>query len=1022
MPAHIQHTTNCNLVADLVAQITRVRHRDKFGQITIIVPNFYSSYFLHRALASHMLNLFNVRFLTTPEFVAQLLPAGNNQRTLDTYQKLELVRRAAMDIKVPNWHRHRNNRNLHRALYNTFQELEALSDAELEPLRNYSESAKAIWQAILHYRRQLQDTGTSYARAETAAELFKANPQRVERLFGKVMALAVTQTTANELPIWDAITSGYETTILCVVTGDLEGDTALCHVHQAVPHEVKNPIVNHQVPSNVYAAFSVADEMRQVVRNIVAQARQGVPLDCIAVVYASPAYAERAEQSLSAANIPTYAPFAKPFRKNSMARFALCALELFEDQHQTDLQSNTEGTVNMAAFSLGKFSNALYSAPLLNPATGKRIPVEAWAKQARDALYNAGSREWQRLENTSPDGEGVALWEFVATLTDNLQSPTRPTFAAWTDWLWALLEKYLPKPLLANVRMRQLLERIAAIDKAVALIDGIKTVSFAVFKQTFSDAVDHSYDEEISQIAGRVFVAPIATIVACNFRAVHILGMVDNFYPANITPSPLLGDELRNMLMPKANTLQTAFRKHAAERLEFLSVLQMAEFRCLYWPAYSSDSSNKKPPANWFIEGVGQASGKHNLSGSEVMKMSVPEIKPIDLVPQLAEIQLATSPEERGIALACAWRSRGNEANTHYAALSSVLSQGLRALTDRANKKEFTRHDGYAPPRSNNQQKERPYSPTQLEEYAICPFRFFLKRVLRINEPQDALMQLGIANTDKGELIHKILEHAVIQIIAQKGKQLDLVTWQENLRRIAEQKFTTAERTSFVGLPEMWRLERERIIYALDMWLEYTFEHFKTWRPIATEKSFGYGQSETEVIQFSLANGKQITLRGKIDRIDTTAEGTKLMAIDYKTGKVPSASKGKSTEQGGALQQGEALQLPLYAHGIKQVYSTDKLVKAMYWGVNLDNPGPGTPIDLEALDDELKATVSVLIDGIAGGKFPANPGKSGKNCHSCSYKLACPKSSQSREKNWNNKNNTDALRSYRILKQGASNG
>jgi DNA helicase II / ATP-dependent DNA helicase PcrA len=111
---------------------------------------------------------------------------------------------------------------------------------------------------------------------------------------------------------------------------------------------------------------------------------------------------------------------------------------------------------------------------------------------------------------------------------------------------------------------------------------------------------------------------------------------------------------------------------------------------------------------------------------------------------------------------------------------------------------------------------------------------------------------------------------------------------------------------------------------------------------------------------------------GRVDRVDRTGVGT-IAIVDYKTGKPRSQEDAD-----------ESLQLSLYALAAREVWGkhADRLI--FY---NLENNTPILTTRNEAELREAKLRVQKVADGIAQGKFAANPGY---QCAYCPYRNLCP--------------------------------
>ena len=113
-----------------------------------------------------------------------------------------------------------------------------------------------------------------------------------------------------------------------------------------------------------------------------------------------------------------------------------------------------------------------------------------------------------------------------------------------------------------------------------------------------------------------------------------------------------------------------------------------------------------------------------------------------------------------------------------------------------------------------------PLSPTVLEAYATCPYRFFLDRLLRakpLDEPE-AIIQLDPLT--RGNVIHDVLEEFLAAHTADDLRTGNAPTLHAQLRAIAERVLEEVEAAGLAGAPITWRRERTEIVDDLARWLE----------------------------------------------------------------------------------------------------------------------------------------------------------------------------------------------------------
>jgi ATP-dependent helicase/DNAse subunit B len=289
------------------------------------------------------------------------------------------------------------------------------------------------------------------------------------------------------------------------------------------------------------------------------------------------------------------------------------------------------------------------------------------------------------------------------------------------------------------------------------------------------------------------------------------------------------------------------------------------------------------------------------------------------------------------------------------------------------------------------------FSATELEQYASCPYRFFLQRVLRL-EPIEELA-LAVDYLERGRLAHDVLAAFHRRVNQLSGgrptspAKLDAAEYHrllsETLDELTTQQF---------GNPVDAAL-REVDRRLLGQWLAaYRGQHEDydaLWKecdePLAPELfevSFGRkadGNNSTSTgqpLEFSTEE-ETVRISGRIDRIDTGRVSGKAVfnVLDYKTGR-PIKFDAQS------VAEGSTLQLPLYALAVAELILGDRDCvpwQAGYWFLKEDGFKPRRalkmyrqgPAGLELEEEweetrgKLRQTVVRLARGIRHGDFPA---------------------------------------------------
>ncbi|HEX5338259.1 MAG TPA: PD-(D/E)XK nuclease family protein [Gallionella sp.] len=178
-------------------------------------------------------------------------------------------------------------------------------------------------------------------------------------------------------------------------------------------------------------------------------------------------------------------------------------------------------------------------------------------------------------------------------------------------------------------------------------------------------------------------------------------------------------------------------------------------------------------------------------------------------------------------------------------------------------------------------------SPSGYNSLVACPYQFYARHILHLNELDEVREELD--KRDYGTWVHAVLQrfHAEYPLLMNHACELLAA----ELQRISAEVFADALAHDY--LAQAWLLRWQALIPA---YLDWQLENEQAgWRYHAAEKPF------------ELAVDGELTLRGRLDRIDRRADAPeKLCVLDYKTQHV-ARLKGKLQDAG------EDVQLSCYA-------------------------------------------------------------------------------------------------------------
>lgn len=194
----------------------------------------------------------------------------------------------------------------------------------------------------------------------------------------------------------------------------------------------------------------------------------------------------------------------------------------------------------------------------------------------------------------------------------------------------------------------------------------------------------------------------------------------------------------------------------------------------------------------------------------------------------------------------------------------------------------------------------KPFSITELETYAQCPFKYFINYILQPEIEEE--IEEDIQRNEFGIIIHQIL-YRFLKNIKSNNRNFyeELKNNRENLSRelkiIAKDIIKIYERLNpFFFLTEEIIIGTEKIPSILDEFLEFEANQGNSNTIIPSD-------FELSIISKMTTDDISFDLKGKIDRIDIDEANSRFKVIDYKTGEPPKRNDYKERI---------SFQLPLY--------------------------------------------------------------------------------------------------------------
>ncbi|MEW5739527.1 MAG: PD-(D/E)XK nuclease family protein [Myxococcota bacterium] len=794
-------------------------------------------------------------------------------------------------------------------------------------------------------------------------------------------------------------------------------------------------VTSQEELTELFSAPGEARECVEIARRVLDAARTGVPFDRIAVLLRSPStYRAPLEDAFRRARVPAW--FARGVPRPDPSGRALLALLKCREDHLSarafseylslgQVPKDEQGAPPAAApeeerFVRGEVDESLLpldeKTPPPPPAAEESLdpdaPVTAgrlraprrWELLIIDAAVIGRPERWRkRLEGlrhrkeaeaaapTATEAQAqrakreladlMALEAFALPLLDELAAlPEEATWGEWIGKLTALATRALRYP-----------RRVLGVLQELSPMGVVGPVSLREVRAVLTPRLTEMMEAPTARRSGQVFVAPVEAARGLSFDLVFVPGLAERIFPQKLREDPLLADEVRRALSP---ALETNVERLAAERLALQLAVGAASSRAvLSWPRIDAEHARPRVPSFYVLEAARAVEGRlpvyeelqRRAESQGRVRLAWPApTEPLEAI-DATEFDLATLDQVLHAKAPTRGRAR------YLVGANPHLARALRARYARWTQTGWTFADGLVKPKAAAREAlaphligARPFSPTALEHFAACPYKFFLSAVLRLSplEIPGELEELG--PLEKGSMAHKV-QYRLLSQMQRDGLRLTPQTLDEAHRRLDAVLNRVAEETDDEFQPairRVWEDGVESLRADLREWLRRAAADAE-WEPWRFELSFGLGAREEQDAHSSpeavtLMEG--LKLRGSIDLVEKSARGT-LRATDYKTGKA-------RAKEGNVIGGGKHLQPVLYALVLEKLFPDLKVEGGrLYYctqaGGFLARDTPLDPLARESMGLVVRTIARALEEGF----LPAAPEKDG--CRFCDFRPVC---------------------------------
>ena len=1024
--------------------IAEAKTGDPLRAVRVVVPSNIAGLSLRRMLGSALLTdsgsspamqgIANVSFSTPFQFASLLAAptlAASGQRPLTTPVLAAAVRHV-LSTNPGRFGAVAEHVATETALIRAYGEITEMPPAKRRALAEHASGRTQDLLSFIEAVGEHLQSGSSlrfhdeYAvlHAATAA-LGKASIEEAIVLAGPfsqgLAALEFLQSVAEHL----------STRMVLSLTGDVEVDDASRGQAQLISGESVDVVAAAlALPTHMFPTADPDEEVRAVVRQILAAAERGVRFDRMAVfVPVRSPYLRSIREQFEQANIPSAGPDHRTLGDSMVGRLLLRLLGIADSALSATPEKRFERESVLAL---------VEAAPLRGP-DGRRIRSGPWENISRSAGVVAGIDDWTDRLTSHETSLSKRLEDDRAELSAGARSGfERERKAAvelrqFVEWLAAITEpgevgqSWSQRAAWARQTLQQLLpaesrrsgwpetevEAAERVDKLLTRVGVLDEIEPNLTSAAFLRAIQLELDAPAGR-RGRfgtgVLVAPLASAIALDLDEVFLLGMAEGVCPRPIREDTLLPDTERAFT---DGGLLTRLDRIREERQRYLHALASGSASvALLLPIGDHRSGRQRTASRWWVDAVRELSGDPEIN-SETWR-GAPMFADVlagsyqQALTTAVGAGMATSAADYQLHVVHAAQLQGLDplADDSEFELAGTVRRGLDLTSNRLS--GFNRFNGDlgdvdVPPVVAD---TKPISSSRLESWAKCPRKFFFEQLLRLGEIERPEEISELSAMDKGNLYHQILEDFIAESLPGATHAFDdpNYVWSNDDRTrlfaMAEARYDEYEKLGRTGRPILWAIKKEETNADLDAFLRADNKMRADMQslPEEVEMAFGLPNRVTSVdepaAEVTLPDGRVLRLRGFIDRLDRRTSGGVPIVHDYKTGGGKGQEQKKFDED--AVLGGTKLQLGVYAEAARQRFETDR-AEAYYWFTSAK--GKFKRVGYAWTSDKSERftdVVETIVEGIERGDFPPNPGDFStffgdfENCGFCPFTRICP--------------------------------
>ena len=561
-------------------------------------------------------------------------------------------------------------------------------------------------------------------------------------------------------------------------------------------------------------------EAQEIARVLLQEAdRQNVFLsDCAVVLRETATYRKLMPHAFQTEGVPLSKSLPAPLLESIEAKALLLLLDGFTGD-----------------FSRGTTINLL-SCPCLNP-EGFDLDAEDWNPSywdviSREARVVEGEQEWivrllawreqKQRHNAEEDEDSPTSEALQASMA--FEKALGRLFNARTQFLkekgWggqvSLLKTFLEKFLQVSDQRKE----VAAVLESLSLLSASFKLNLTAddLKELLSAMLEQKQSAARQLEKGGAQVVDLMQARGVSFEVAVLPGLVEKFVPRLVRQDPLLLDEERLLITDRGEE-QIALKQASAleERMLFLLAVRSAQKSLILTaPHLNPSTGSPRTPSIYLFESA-EAVLNRRVSRLGDAENLVKVVTVNDWVK--ADLKHCGNPVET--LLTSVNQARLGKPESALAVTRDIpfYFEGKELLKNRQAIPFFTAHDGMVTNAAaltalveNHGLDGSSISASRLETFAACPLRYFYRYVLHLTVYPDPEKILQLQASDRGNLIHDILEKTLGRGVKEEwAAQRDVAQGLQVLEEETQKAFRQFEKNGVPGAPGLWHWEKEEM-------------------------------------------------------------------------------------------------------------------------------------------------------------------------------------------------------------------